>query len=238
MNNIFNRTEMLIGKAGLAKLKNCHIIIVGIGGVGSYVAEALARSGIGQLTLIDNDVIAESNINRQLHATTKTIGKAKVDVMKARLQAINPNLVVNAIQALYNADSAAQLIEMSCDYVVDAIDMVSAKLHLIDYCQKNQLAIISSMGTANKLDPTKITLGDIYQTTTDPLARIMRRELRKLGIAALKVVYSSEAPIKTNSNEQNKRRPTVGSVAFVPSVAGLIIAAEVVKDLLATDNNS
>ncbi len=236
MNNFFTRTELLIGKSGLDKLKQSHVIIVGIGGVGSYVAEGLARSGVGRLTLIDNDVVVASNINRQIQANTATIGQAKVAAMKARLNSINPQLVIDARQMLYDAKTAEQLIDKEADYVVDAIDMVSAKLHLIDHCKKCGLAIISSMGTGNKLDPGKLTVGDIYQTTTDPLARVMRRELRKLGVTELKVVYSTEAPIQTKlttAEAANKKRPTTGSVAFVPSVAGLIIAAEVIKDLLA-----
>ncbi len=237
MTNYFSRTEMLLGTDSLKKLANSHVIIVGLGGVGSYVAEGLTRSGIGQLTLIDNDIVAASNINRQIQATSLNIGQAKVIAIKERLLTINPKLKVTAKQALYNAASAEQLIDKGADYVVDAIDMVSAKLHLINHCKKEGLAIISSMGTANKLDPTQLTVADIYQTSSDPLARVMRRELRKLGIAELKVVYSTEAPLKpkemsTTDVELSKKRPTPGSVAFVPSVAGLIIAAEVVKDLL------
>ncbi len=236
MDNFFARTELLIGKSGLDKLKRSHVIIVGIGGVGSYVAEGLARSGVGHLTLIDHDLIAASNVNRQIHATSATIGQVKVAAMQARLNAINPQLIVDAKPSLYDTESAEQLIDNGADYVVDAIDMVSAKLHLICHCQARQIAIISSMGTANKLDPTKLAVGDIYATSNDPLARVMRRELRKRNVTALKVVYSTETPIQTKlttAEAANKKRPTTGSIAFVPSVAGLIIAAEVVRDLLA-----
>ncbi len=235
MNNIFTRTSALIGETGLEKLKNSHVVIVGIGGVGSYVAEGLARSGVGKLTLIDGDVVAASNINRQIQATTLTVGQAKVTAMKERLLTINPKLVVCAKQVRYSAANAAQLIVADCDYAVDAIDMVSAKIHLIHYCESHDIKIISSMGTGNKLDPGKLTVCDLYETTIDPLARVMRRELRKLGVDSLKVVYSDEPPITPQHAErmENERR-TPGSVAFVPSVAGLMIAGEVMRELIKT----
>ncbi len=233
MNNIFARTSALIGKAGLKKLKNSHVVIVGIGGVGSYVAEGLVRSGVGKLKLIDDDVVAASNINRQIQATTLTVGQAKVEAMKERLLAINPDLVVCAKQVRYGAENATELIDLDCDYVVDAIDMVSAKIHLIHYCKTHDIKIISSMGTGNKLDPGKLTVCDLYDTTIDPLARVMRRELRKLGVASLKVVYSDEPPIVPQHSEQSENeKRTPGSIAFVPSVAGLMIAGEVVRALI------
>ncbi|PIE77044.1 MAG: hypothetical protein CSA13_01545 [Clostridiales bacterium] len=233
MNNIFMRTSALIGEARLKKLNDSHVVVVGIGGVGSYVAEGLARSGVGKLTLIDDDVVAASNINRQIQATALTVGRAKVTAMKERLLTINPKLVVCAKQVRYSAENAAQLIAADCDYAVDAIDMVSAKIHLIHYCKTRDIRIISSMGTGNKLDPGKLTVCDLYETTIDPLARVMRRELRKLGVDSLKVVYSDEPPITPQHSEQSENeKHTPGSIAFVPSVAGLMIAGEVVRELI------
>lgn len=225
----FTRTEMLIGKDGLNKLKNSHIVIVGIGGVGSFVAEALTRSGVGKFTLVDMDKLEASNLNRQIHATTKTIGYHKVEAMKTRILEINPQARVFAISARFDVQSATTILPKYCDYIVDAIDMISAKLALIEYCKIKNVPIISSMGTGNKLDPSKLKITDIYKTKMDPLARIIRRELKKRNIANLKVICSDEKPIKTSHTKANA---VPGSIAFVPSVAGLMIASEIVKDIL------
>ncbi|WP_304942613.1 tRNA threonylcarbamoyladenosine dehydratase [Vallitalea guaymasensis] len=243
MSHAFSRTEMLIGKDGLQKLKNSKVAIFGVGGVGTYVIEGLARSGIGELILIDDDDICVSNINRQLHATTKTVGQAKVDVMKDRILDINNEAKVITYRELYNSHSADRLLLDDYSYVVDAIDMVSSKLDLIERCKKRNIPIISSMGAGNKLNPAMFEVADIYETSVCPLAKVMRKELRNRNIDSLKVVYSKEKPLKpilvdddkTDSEEYESakiKRQTPGSVAFVPSVVGLIIASEVVKDLL------
>lgn len=242
----FSRTEMVIGTSALNHLRNSTIVIVGIGGVGSYVAEGLARSGVGHFILVDDDDVCLTNINRQILATRSTVGKTKVDVMKARILDINPKAVVDIHPYLYHAESADQILPEKCDYVVDAIDMVSAKLDLIERCASRNIPIISSMGTGNKLNPTMLEVSDIYKTKVCPLARVMRKELRKRQVKKLKVVYSQEEPVtpKKISGDCNtqcicpnkdrtcvERRTIPGSTSFVPSVAGLIIASEIVKDL-------
>jgi len=240
--NIFKRTQMLIGSDGLEKLQNSHVAVFGIGGVGSFTVEALVRGGIGTLTIIDFDVIDETNINRQIIALQSTIGKAKVDVMKERIHDINPSCIVVSQKDLYNADTSPKLISKDFDYVVDAIDMVSSKLHLVEQCKALNIPIICSMGTGNKLDPTQFEISDISKTSVCPLAKVMRKELKKREIYKLKVLYSRELPMKphnidTDINGDEKafqRRGTPGSISFVPSVAGLIIAGEVIKDLLKT----
>lgn len=243
----FSRTEMLIGTEGLNKLKESTVAVFGIGGVGSYTVEALARSGVGRLVLVDDDDVCLTNINRQLHATRKTVGKAKVEVMKERVLEINPKAEVTVFRELYNAQSAERLISSDYSYVVDAIDMVTSKIDMIERCQRMGIPIICAMGAANKLDPTQLEVADIYKTSMCPLAKVMRHELRKRGIKKLKVVYSKEQPIKpidlgggcrtqcicTNKDRTcADRRDIPGSVAFVPSVAGLILAGEVIKDLI------
>ncbi len=243
----FSRTEMIIGTEGLNKLRRSTVAVFGIGGVGTFVVEGLARSGVGKFILVDDDDICLTNINRQIHATRRTIGKPKVEVMKERILEINPRVEVITYRELYNSESAERLLSDEYDYVVDAIDMVSAKLDLIERCSKRNIPIISSMGTGNKLNPTMFEVDDIYNTTICPLARVMRRELRKRGIEKLKVVYSKEKAIeplniegdcKTDCICSNKERTCVerrqipGSVSFVPSVAGLIIASEVVKGII------
>ncbi|MDF2612847.1 MAG: thiF2 [Clostridia bacterium] len=243
----FSRTEMLIGTEGLNKLKNSSVAVFGIGGVGSYTVEALARSGVGKLILVDDDDVCLTNINRQIHASRKTVGKSKVDVMKERVIDINPKIEVVTFRELYNAESADRMLSPDYSYVVDAIDMVTSKIDMIQRCQAMGIPIISAMGAANKLDPTQLEVADIYKTSMCPLAKVMRHELRKRGVKKLKVVYSKEKPIKpidlgggcrTQCICSNKdrtcadRRDIPGSVAFVPSVAGLIIAAEVIKDLI------
>ncbi|SHJ62823.1 tRNA A37 threonylcarbamoyladenosine dehydratase [Geosporobacter subterraneus DSM 17957] len=242
----FSRTELVIGTDNLEKLKNAKVAVFGIGGVGTYAVEGLARSGVGKFVLVDDDDICLTNINRQIHAMRSTIGKPKVEMMKARVLDINPRAEVETYKMLYNAETAEQLLAADYDYVVDAIDMVSAKLDLVERCSKMKLPIISSMGAGNKLDPTRFEVTDIFKTTICPLAKVMRKELRKRGVEKLKVVYSKEEPIepkaissdcKTDCICPNKDRTCTvrhqipGSVAFVPSVAGLIIASVVVKDL-------
>lgn len=243
----FSRTELLIGKEGIDKLSKKSVAIFGIGGVGTFVVEGLARSGVGKFVLIDDDDICLTNINRQLHALRSTVGKSKVEVMKERILDINPKAEVITYKRLYTSETAEQLLDDSYDYVVDAIDMVSSKLDLIERCYKRNISIMSSMGAGNKLDPTKFEVTDVFDTSICPLAKVMRKELRKRGVDKLKVVYSKEIPIKpieTKSNCKtdcictNKertctvRRQIPGSISFVPSVAGLIIASEVIKDLL------
>ncbi|SHJ69791.1 tRNA threonylcarbamoyladenosine dehydratase [Paramaledivibacter caminithermalis] len=243
----FSRTELLIGKEGLDKLSNKTVAIFGIGGVGTFVVEGLARSGIGKFILVDDDDICLTNINRQIHALRSTVGRAKVEVMKERILDINPKAEVITHKILYTAQTAEKLLKNSYDYVVDAIDMVSSKLDLIERCYKKNIPIMSSMGAGNKLDPTRFEVDDIYNTSICPLAKVMRKELRKRGVERLKVVYSKEVPIKPMESTSNcktdcictnkertctVRRQIPGSVAFVPSVAGLIIASEVIKDLL------
>lgn len=231
MINEFSRTELLLGQNGMKKLKNTSIAIFGIGGVGSYIAEALARCGVGNLTLIDNDEVAVTNLNRQIIALHSTIGRKKVDVAKDRILDINPVASVEALDCFYTGNE----IDLSkFDYIADAIDTVSSKLTLIENAYKQNVPVISSMGTGNKLDPTKLTVTDIYKTEMCPLAKVMRYELKKRNVKKLKVVYSTEKPCehKTESEEVTQKRKTIGSISFVPSVAGLIIAGEIIKDIL------
>lgn len=225
-----SRTELLIGKDAIKKLENAKVVVYGIGGVGSFVAEGLARSGIGHLILIDNDVISISNLNRQIHADTKTIGKRKVDVMKERILNINPNAKVDAYMANDIKDGEENIIDETFSYVIDAVDTISTKLKLVEKANEVNVPIIAAMGAGNKLDPTKFEVTDIYKTSVCPLAKVMRKELKKRNIKKLKVVYSKEEPNKNNENNtQEKRVP--GSISFVPSVMGLIIAGEVIKDI-------
>ena len=228
MQNQFSRTELLIGKEQLETLQKSKVAIFGIGGVGSFTVEALARAGIGHLVLVDNDNIDITNINRQIHATYKTIGKSKVEVMKSRILEINPNAVVEIYQLDKLEKPEQEIIDSSFSYVVDAVDTISTKLKLIQKAKQENVNIISSMGTANKLEPTKFEVADIYSTSVCPLCKLMRKELKKIDIQNLKVVYSKEEPIKINTNEQK----ALGSISFVPSVAGLIIAGEVIKDII------
>lgn len=260
----FSRTELLIGEDALQKLKKCKVAIYGVGGVGSFVVEGLVRSGVGKFVLIDNDVVDITNINRQLHATSKTIGRVKVEVMRDRILEINPSAEVEAIRKFYLPGCAMDTIQGNEDYIVDAIDTVTAKIDLIVNAKKLGIPVISAMGAGNKLDPTQFEVCDIYKTSVCPLAKVMRRELRKRDVTSLKVVYSKEQPIKPNdpgrsdciktdktidssydvssydtafacsdeSKSRGVKRQTPGSISFVPSVAGLIIAGEVVKDLI------
>lgn len=230
MNNWLNRTEYLLGIDNISKLKKSHVAVFGCGGVGSYVIEALARSGVGSLTLIDKDVVDITNINRQLIADTTTIGMPKVEVEKERLLRINPTLRVTTYQMFYDASHADEILNTNFDYVIDAIDCVTSKINLVEECFKRKIPIICSMGTGNKLDPTKFEISDISKTSVCPLAKVMRKELSKRGIKHLKVVYSKEEPKRFD--ETNKRTPS--SISFVPSVAGLVLASEVIKDLINT----
>ncbi len=226
MNQIFKRTQSLIGEEALRKLNSSHIAVFGIGGVGGYVVEALARSGVGTLTLIDNDTIKESNINRQVIALHSTIGEMKTEAFRKRLLDINPDIKINVIN-LFFLPETREMIDFSIfDYVVDAIDTVSGKIAIAEECNKSGTPLISSMGTGNKLDPTAFEISDIYKTSVCPLARVMRYELKKRGIKKLKVLYSKETPKKNDSIR------TPSSISFVPSVAGFIIAGEVIKDLI------
>ncbi|NMB33318.1 MAG: tRNA threonylcarbamoyladenosine dehydratase [Clostridium sp.] len=231
MDNQFSRTELLLGRESMIKLRNSKVAVFGVGGVGSYAAEALARSGLGSIVLIDYDIIDISNLNRQIHANFKTIGLKKVEVMKERLLDINPNMDIEIFDEMYTSENKNQLLSNSYDYVIDAIDMISSKINLIENCNMMNIPIISSMGAGNKLDPTMFQIGDIYETNTCPLAKVMRRELRKKGIESLKVVWSKEKPIKPNFQIEGVKI-VPGSVAYVPSVCGLIIASEVIRDLI------
>ena len=227
----FERSRILLGDDALLKLKNAKVIVFGVGGVGSYVCEALARGGVGAITLVDNDTVSESNINRQLVALTSTIGKNKTEVMKARILEINPECNVTSIPCFYTKEKEVDI--DGYDYVVDAIDTVTSKLTLIEEANRLSVPIISCMGTGNKLDPTRFEIADISKTSVCPLARVMRRELKLRGISHLKVLYSKEEPICPESGiPENGRRSVPGSVSFVPPVAGMIIAGEVIKDII------
>ena len=226
----FYRTELLIGKDGIEKLNKAKVAIFGIGGVGSYVAEALARSGVGYFILVDKDVIDDTNINRQIIALTSTVGLNKVDVMEKRILDINPDAIVKKYKLFFSPDSSNEMLEDDLDYIVDAVDCVSAKVELMKVANEKGIKIISSMGTGNKLNPTQLEVADIYDTEICPLAKVMRKEARKLGIEKMKVVYSKENPIEIP--EEAKKESLCGSISFVPSVAGLIIASEVVKDII------
>lgn len=230
--NFTTRTGLIIGDEGLDKLKNSNVIVFGVGGVGSFAAEAIARAGVGNLTIVDFDDVDITNINRQLPALHSTVGKYKVEVMKDRILDINPDINIKAIKELYNKDTSESILSEKYDYVVDAIDMVTSKIHLIETCKNKGLNIISSMGMGNKLDPTKIEVTDIHKTTICPLARVMRKELKDRKIKKLKVVYSKEQPIELKKKILNGKKVTPGSVSFVPSVGGLIIASVVINDLL------
>ena len=223
--DMLSRTEVLIGKEAITKLKNAHVAVFGIGGVGSYVVEALARSGIGHLSLIDSDTVAKSNLNRQIIALHSTLGMPKVEAAAERIKDINPDINVTVCKCFYLPEEAANFPFEEYDYIVDAIDTVKAKISLVKEAKKAGVPIICSMGTGNKLDPTRFEVADISKTSVCPLAKVMRVELRKCGINHVKVVYSKEEPVNVGSR-------TPASIAFVPSVAGLIIAGEVIKDLI------
>ena len=248
MLNQFSRTELVIGKDGVEKLKNAKVAVFGIGGVGSFVVEGLVRAGVGNFILVDDDKVCLTNLNRQIIATRKTIGKPKVEVAKERILEINPDAKVETIQEFFMPDSK-EFLDSSVDYIVDSVDTVTAKIELVMRANKLNIPIISSMGTGNKLDPTRFEVTDIYKTSICPLAKVMRKELRARNIKSLKVVYSKEVPIKPDENIENSckdncicppgtarkcsiRNQVPGSISFVPSVAGLILAGEVIKDII------
>lgn len=250
MLNQFSRTELLFGKDAMERLASSRVAVFGIGGVGGYVCEALVRSGVGAFDLIDDDKVCLTNLNRQLIATRKTVGKYKAEVMRERILDINPHAEANIHKCFFLPENAEEFAFDRYDYVVDAVDTVTAKLELVMKCQEMNVPIISCMGAGNKLDPTAFRVSDIYKTRVDPLARVMRRELKKRGVKRLKVVYSEEQPIRPiedmaiscryhcicppgTKRHCTDRRDIPGSTAFVPSVAGLIIAGEVIKDLVA-----
>ena len=229
MLNQFSRTELLIGKDGIEKLQNAKVAIFGVGGVGSFVVEGLARAGIGKFILVDNDKVCLTNLNRQIIATHKTIGKLKIEVCKERILEINPNADVEIYQEFFMPNSKG-ILDNTIDYIVDSVDTVTAKIELIIRADKLNIPIISCMGTGNKLDPTRFEVTDIFKTSVCPLAKVMRKELKARGIKKLKVVYSKEEPIKPGETSENNCK--AGSISFVPSVAGLIIAGEVIKDII------
>ncbi len=231
MLNQFSRTELLIGKEGVNKLANSRVAIFGIGGVGSFVVEGLARAGIGNFILIDKDDIDLTNLNRQIIATHRTIGKPKVEVAKERILDINPNANVEIHKEFFMPDSQ-DFVDGSTTYMIDCIDTVTAKIELAVRAEKLNIPIISSMGTGNKLDPTRFEVSDIYKTSVCPLAKVMRKELKNRGIKKLKVVYSKEEPVKIDETKNSEQKRPPASISFVPSVAGLIIAGEVIKDIV------
>ena len=248
MLNQFSRTELIIGKEGIEKLQNAKVAVFGIGGVGSFVVEALVRAGVGNFILVDDDKVCLTNLNRQVIATRKTVGKYKVEVAKERILEINPKANVDIYQEFFMPDSK-EILDESVSYIVDAVDTVTAKIELVMRANKLNIPIISSMGTGNKLDPTRFEVTDIYKTSICPLAKVMRKELRSRGIKKLKVVYSKEEPIKPDETLEcscktgcicppgtvrkcTSRNQVPGSISFVPSVAGLIMAGEVIKDII------
>ncbi len=233
MKDRFSRTEMLIGAGALDKLKHSRIAVFGIGGVGGYIAEALVRAGVGTIDIIDNDTVSESNINRQIIALSSTVGRLKTEAMEKRILDINPEARVNCINKFVLPENIDEFDFSAYDYVADAIDTVSGKLAIIEKAYAEGVPVISSMGTGNKLDPTKFEISDIYKTSVCPLARVMRYELKKRGVKKLKVLFSKEEPIKPSAVEINEKGKAVpGSISFVPPVAGLIIASEIIKDLI------
>lgn len=233
MENIFARTELLTGSEGLEKLKKAKVAVFGAGGVGGYVIEALARSGVGEIHIVDNDVISPTNINRQIIATLGSVGKYKVDEFEKRIADINPECKVKTYKIFFLPENSGGFDFCYFDYIVDAIDTVTAKIELAVKAQEYRVPIISSMGTGNKFNPLAFKVGDIYETSVCPLAKVMRRELRKRGVKSLKTVYSEEVPSAfVNTEADANKRAVPASIAFVPPVAGLIIASEVVKHIL------
>lgn len=248
MEEQFSRTELLLGREAMERLAKAHVAVFGVGGVGGYVVEALARSGVGKLDIVDNDRVALSNLNRQIIATMDTVGRYKVDVMRERILSINPNAQVTVHQCFFLPETAEAFDFKAYDYVVDAVDTVTAKIELVLRAQQAGVPIISSMGVGNKLNPLALEITDIYKTSVCPLAKVMRRELKKRGVRKLKVLYSKEEPLvphmpageeeqepltagQAAGGEERKRRAVPGSTSFVPSVAGLVIASEVIKEI-------
>lgn len=247
--HLFSRTELLIGKEGLDKLKGSKVVVLGLGGVGSFTVEALVRAGVGNLILVDDDTVCLTNLNRQIHASFDTISKSKSEVMKERIQRINPKCNIITHHTFIKEDNIGEIIEEDVDYVVDAIDTISSKLSTIIWCKERGINIISCMGTGNKLDPTQFRVADIYKTKVCPLAKVMRYELRKRGVKDLTVVYSEEKPLKPkvedvvtckegcvctaeSSKKCSHKRQIPGSISFVPPVAGMILAGEVIKHIV------
>ena len=229
---MFSRTALLIGEEGLEKLKKSRVAVFGVGGVGGYVVEALVRSGVGAIDLIDKDVVSVSNINRQIIALQSTVGMLKTEAAEKRVKDINPDVVIRAHNVFYLPETAQNFDFKEYDYVVDAIDTVSGKIALVEQAKQSGTPIISSMGAGNKLNPTAFEVADIAKTSVCPLARVMRRELKKRGVEHLKVVYSKEEPLPSPLVDEESGKAIPGSIAFVPSVVGLIIASEVIKDLI------
>ena len=232
MKDFTMRTSLIVGDEGIDKLEKSNVIVFGVGGVGSFATEALVRAGIGNITIVDFDDVDVTNINRQLPALHSTVGKLKVEVMKERLLDINPDLNIRAVAKKYNKETTDEILIEDYHYVIDAIDMVTSKILLVEECNKRGLTLISSMGMGNKLDPTKIVVTDIHKTHTCPLAKVMRKELKDRRIKKLKVVYSEEQPQELKKRIINGRKVTPGSTSFVPSVGGLTIASVVVNELL------
>ncbi|MBQ6987405.1 MAG: tRNA threonylcarbamoyladenosine dehydratase [Oscillibacter sp.] len=230
----FSRTELLFGSGGMEKLSRARVAVFGLGGVGGYAAEALTRSGIGALDFVDHDLVSESNLNRQILATSDTVGRYKADVARERALSINPDATVHAHRVFYTPETAAQFDFSRYDYIVDAIDTVTGKLTIAEEAYRTGTPLVSSMGTGNKLRPSMLEVSDIYETSVCPLARVMRKELRRRGIPRLKVVWSREPPLESSADAPARAsgRPVPGSTAFVPAAAGLLLASEVVRDLL------
>ena len=232
INERFSRTVSLIGEENFMKLQKARVAVFGIGGVGGFVVEALARGGIGTLDLIDRDTVSISNMNRQIIALTSTLGRYKAEIAAERAKEINPDIKVNVYNTFYTPETAVDFDFSQYDYIVDAVDTVTAKIELVMQAEKTHTPIISSMGTGNKLDPTRFEVSDIYKTSVCPLARVMRRELKKRGIKKLKTVYSKEEPLPVSQYDEITKKPVPASISFVPSSAGLIIASEVIKDII------
>lgn len=244
--NQFTRTELLIGKEAVEALNNKKVVVFGVGGVGSFSVEALARAGVGNIVIVDSDTVCVTNINRQIHATHKTVNMSKVQLIRDRILSINPNCNVIVHEKFVNAENIEEIITDDVDYIIDAIDTVSSKIALAQWCYENEVSIISSMGTGNKLDPTQFKVSDIFKTKVCPLAKVMRHELKKRNVKKLRVVYSEELPKKpvnvvnnntpstddTSDITRTTKRQTPGSISFVPPVAGMILAGEAIKALI------
>lgn len=239
MKESFSRTSLLIGQKNIEKINNAKIIVFGVGGVGGYLIEALIRCGVENITLVDNDQVSVSNINRQIIALHSTVGRLKTEVMKERILDINPNCQVTTLNIFATKDNISEMKLQQYDYVIDCIDTISTKIAIAQFCDENNIMLISSMGAGNKLDPTKFVVEDIYKTSVCPLAKVMRHELRKRNVRKLKVVYSTEealTPIEQVSELKNGLKIIPGSISFIPSTCGLIIASEVIKDLCEKEN--
>lgn len=231
-NNIYTRTELLIGREKLEILKKSKVIVFGIGGVGSFTVEALARCGVGKISMVDFDTIDITNVNRQIHAFKENVGLYKVDEMKKRVNSINKDIIVDTFKEKLEKENISKFNLEEYDYIVDAIDTITSKIFLAKYAFEKNIKIISAMGAGNKMDPTRLKVSDINKTTTCPLARVLRRELKKVGVKKLKVVYSDEKSVGEKIENEQRRKSSPSSISFMPSVMGLIIASEIVKDLI------